>query len=138
MSKAIKLTTTYDHSVEDVWEALTNKDAMSEWLMPCNIEPIVGNHFQFKTKSYPGFNGIVNCEVLEVVKHQKLSFSWSGGSLKNTIVTFELKPNGTKTDLYFEHSGFEGFFNKVIVNRILANGWLNKILTIQLPKYLTK
>lgn len=138
MSKAIKLTTTYDHSVEDVWEALTNKEAMSEWLMPCNIEPIVGHHFQFKTKSYPGFNGIVNCEVLEVVKHQKLSFSWSGGSLKNTIVTFELKPNETKTDLYFEHSGFEGFFNKVIVSRILANGWLNKILTIQLPKYLTK
>lgn len=138
MSKAIKLTTTYDHSVEDVWEALTNKEAMSEWLMPCNIEPIVGHHFQFKTKSYPGFNGIVNCEVLEVVKHQKLSFSWSGGSLKNTIVTFELKPNETKTDLYFEHSGFEGFFNKIIVSRILANGWLNKILTIQLPKYLTK
>jgi uncharacterized protein YndB with AHSA1/START domain len=138
MSKKAELTTVYDHPIEDVWEALTHKEAMSEWLMPCDIEPVVGHRFQFKTKSYPGFNGIVNCEVLEVVPNKKLSFSWSGGSLKNTTVTFELTSLGDKTRLNFEHSGFEGFFNRFIVSRILASGWRNKILTVLLPKYLNK
>ena len=138
MGKKIELTTIYNHPIADVWEALTNSEAMSEWLMPCDIKPFAGHKFQFKTKSYPGFNGIVNCEVLEVIEQQKLSFSWSGGSLKNTIFSFELKQLGDKTELKFEHSGFDGFFNKVIVSRILANGWLHKILTVQLPKFLNK
>lgn len=138
MAKTIKLSTIYNHPIEDVWDALTDPNAMSEWLMPCDLMPIVGHKFQFKTKSYPGFDGTVNCEVLEVVPFQKLSFSWSGGSLKNTIVNFELKAIDDKTELKFEHSGFEGFFNKVVVSRILSNGWLNKILTVQLPKYLNQ
>lgn len=138
MAKTIKLSTIYNHPIEDVWDALTDPNAMSEWLMPCDIMPIVGHKFQFKTKSYPGFDGTVNCEVLEVVPFQKLSFSWSGSSLNNTIVNFELKAIDDKTELKFEHSGFEGFFNKVVVSRILSNGWLNKILTVQLPKYLNQ
>jgi len=138
MGKKIQLSTIYNHQIQDVWQAITNAEAMSEWLMPCNIKPIVGHKFQFKTKSYPGFDGIVNCEVLEVIPLKKLSFSWSGGSLKNTIVSFELKAIDDKTELNFEHTGFEGFFNKVIVSRILSNGWLNKILTVQLPQYLKK
>lgn len=138
MVKKIELTKIYEHAVEDVWEALTNKEAMSEWLMPCNIEPVVGHRFQFRSKPYPGFNGIVDCEVLEVVDRKKISFSWSGGSLKDTVVCFELKPLGEKTELRFEHRGFEGFFNRVIVRRILSQGWLNQILSIRLPKYLNK
>jgi uncharacterized protein YndB with AHSA1/START domain len=138
MPKAISISIQYNHKIKDVWEALTNKEAMSEWLMPCNIEPIVGHRFQFKTKSYPGFDGIVDCEILEVIEQKKLSFRWSGGTLKNTVVSFELTAIGDKTQLNFMHRGFEGFFNRIIVSRILAHGWLNKILPVQLPTYLLK
>lgn len=138
MNDSIKLTITYDHPVENVWEALTNAEAMSEWLMPCDIKAIVGHQFQFKTKSYPGFDGVVNCEVLAVIENELLSFSWSGGSLKDTRVDFKLEANGEQTVLHFEHSGFEGFFNKLIVKRILATGWKTKILVKQLPNYLIK
>lgn len=136
--RTIKLTVEYDFPVEEVWHALTDKEALSEWLMPCNIEPVKGHKFQFKTKPYPGFNGIIDCEVLEVVEHEKLSFSWSGGSLKDTRVTFILKRIENKTVLNFEHSGFEGIVNTMIIRRILANGWKSKILTVYLPKYLAK
>ena len=138
MKDSIQLDITYDHPVEDVWEALTNKEAMSEWLMPCDIKPVVGHRFQFKTKPYPGFDGIVNCEVLVVKKYEELSFSWSGGSLENTRVSFKLFPQGDQTNLQFVHSGFEGFFNKLIVRRILAAGWKTKILVKLLPNYLSK
>ncbi|MEL7005904.1 MAG: SRPBCC domain-containing protein, partial [Bacteroidota bacterium] len=97
MKDSIRMSVTYNHPVEAVWEALTNKEAMSEWLMPCNIEPVVGNKFQFRTKPYPGFDGIVNCEVLEVKENELLSFSWSGGSLENTKVSFHLEAQGEQT-----------------------------------------
>lgn len=138
MKDSIKMKVTYDHPINEVWKALTDAEAMSSWLMPCDIEPIVGHKFQFKTKPYPGFNGIVNCEVLEVKDMERLSFSWSGGSLENTTVSFILEADGDKTILNFEHSGFKGFMNKLLVKKILANGWKTKILVKQLPKYLSQ
>lgn len=137
MSKSIKFTKTYNHPVELVWKALTDKEAMSQWLMPCDFEPIVGHKFQFTTKPYPGFDGITSCEVLKLEENKLLSFSWSGGSLENSIVTFKLDQKDGKTILDFEHSGFEGFVNSVIVRRILSNGWKKKILAVNLPQYLS-
>jgi len=136
MSRSIKLTKIYDFPIEQVWSALTTPEAMSEWLMPCDFKPEIGYKFRFTTKPYPGFDGITHCEVLELVENQLLSFSWSGGSLKNTKVTFKLTEQGSKTKLDFEHSGFQGFVNSVIVRKILSNGWKKKILIIQLQKYL--
>ena len=139
MAKSIKLTVEYNSPIEDVWQALTDKEAMSEWLMPTNIEPKIGFEFEFRTKSYPGFSGIVSCRILEIKEKEKLSFSWSGGSLKETVVSFNLTAiSESQTRLDFEHSGFEGFINSVFVRKILSNGWKKKILTQQLPKYLSK
>jgi len=138
MGKSIKLTRVYEAPLEKVWQALTDQKAMSEWLMPCDFEPKIGHKFQFRTKSYPGFDGIVNCEVLELRENELLSFSWSGGSLKNTVVTFKLLPENGKTRLDFEHSGFEGLVNSLIVRKILSNGWKKKILSVQLPNYLSQ
>ena len=128
----------YDHPVEEVWQALTDAEAMSECLMPCDIMPIEGHRFEFKTKRYPGFDGIVSCQVLKVIPNAFLSFSWSGGSLENSIVTFKIRSLGQKTELEFEHCGFDGLLNAIIVRKILSRGWNHKILTIRLPKYLAK
>lgn len=138
MKDAIKFKVEYEFPLTEVWKALTDKNALSEWLMPCDIEPVVGHRFQFKSKPYPGFNGIIDCEVLEVVENQFLSFSWSGGPLKQTKVSFRLEASENKTILHFEHSGFEGFLNKLIVQKILANGWKTKILPVLLRNYLEK
>ena len=138
MTRSIKLTTTLDAPIAAVWEALTNKTAMREWLMPCDIEPVVGHQFQFRTQSYPGFDGIVHCEILEVVEKELLSFKWSGGTLKNTIVTFQLKAEGDQTILDFEHRGFEGLLNRIIIRNLLSNGWKSQILVKRLPQYLAK
>lgn len=138
MKNKITLTVEYDFPISTVWNALTNKDSISQWLMPCDIEPVIGHKFQFKTKSNFLFDGIINCEVLELVENKLLSFSWNGGSLKNTIVVFRLEEAGNKTLLHFEHKGFEGLFNKIMVQKILSNGWKSKILTQYLPNYLEK
>lgn len=138
MKDTIQFKIDYDFPASEVWKAITDKEAMSEWLMPCNIEPVVGHKFQFKTKSFPGFNGTIDCEVLEVIENKLLSFSWSGGPLKRTVVRFRLEKVENSTILNFEHSGFEGLLNKLIVQKILSNGWKTKILPILLHKYLEK
>jgi uncharacterized protein YndB with AHSA1/START domain len=137
MSKSITLSKTYHHPIDKVWGAITDPEAMSEWLMSCDFQPQIGYEFNFTTKPGPGFDGIVRCKVLELNPPNLLVFSWSGGSLVDTLVTFKLTAvTQDQTRLDFEHSGFEGFINNLIVKRILANGWKSKILKVQLLKYL--
>jgi len=40
---------------EKVWSALTDRQSLSQWLMPNNFEPRVGHKFEFRTKPAPGF-----------------------------------------------------------------------------------
>ena len=136
MKDKIELTVVYDFPISEVWKAITDKNAVSEWLMPCDIEPIVGHKFRFTTKSNLFFNGIINCQVLEVIENELFSYSWNGGTLKETIVIFRLKELNNKTVLEFEHKGFVGLFNKIMVRKILSNGWKSKILPASLLKYL--
>ncbi|WP_124980990.1 SRPBCC family protein [Nonlabens xiamenensis] len=136
MKDRINITVEYNFPTSVVWKAITDKQAVSQWLMPCDIEPVVGHKFQFKTKSNLFFDGIIDCEVLEVVENKLLSYSWSGGPLSNTTVVFRLEEVDNKTILHFEHKGFDGLFNRFIVRKLLSNGWKSKILTENLTNYL--
>src|SRR5215472_8555490 len=66
------------HPPEDVWAALTDPQALAEWLMPNNFEPTVGRKFSFHVDPMPGpYSGGSACEVLEVDPPHRLSYSWS-------------------------------------------------------------
>jgi len=55
------------HPPEDVWLALTDPQALAEWMMPNNFEPVVGRKFRFHVDPMPGpYPGGSECEVLEV------------------------------------------------------------------------
>ncbi len=138
MARSITLSFWYPHTQAQVWLAITNAEAVSQWLMPCDLKPEVGFEFTFKTKPYPGFDGTVHCKVLAVSEPDYFAYSWSGGSLKDTKVSFSLSASKGGTRLDFEHSGFEGFLNNLIVRRILASGWRKRILSKQLKHYLSK
>lgn len=104
-----------------VWAALTDPDALADWLMPNDFAPRVGHRFTFRTDPAPGFDGIVRCEVLELVERERLRFSWVGGPL-DTTVTFTLADDPGGTRLVLEHEGFEGL--RTLVPRIvLGFGW---------------
>src|SRR5881396_2958253 len=94
-------------SPEKVWRALTDPVLLTEWLLPVvelKLEP--GAAFTFKTQPYPGWDGIVNCRVLEIQAHRKLSYTWVGGDM-DTVVTFTLTPTASGTRLSLVHSGFK-------------------------------
>jgi uncharacterized protein YndB with AHSA1/START domain len=95
------------HSPEKVWRALTDPVLLTEWLLPVvelTLEP--GAAFTFKTQPYPGWDGIVNCRLLEIEAHEKLSYTWVVGDI-NTVVTFMLEPTASGTRLSLVQSGFK-------------------------------
>ncbi len=95
------------HSPEKLWRALTDPALLSEWLLPVvelKLEP--GAAFRFKTQPYPGWDGIVNCRVLEIEAHRKLSYTWNVPFL-DTVVTFTLTPTESGTRLSLVQSGFK-------------------------------
>jgi uncharacterized protein YndB with AHSA1/START domain len=95
------------HSPERVWRALTDPVLLTEWLLPVvglKLEP--GAAFTFKTQPYPGWDGTVNCRILEIETQRKLSYTW-GVPFLDTVVTFTLTPTASGTRLSLVQSGFK-------------------------------
>lgn len=117
---AIREERVYPHPRERVWRALTDRELLGRWLMPNDFEPQVGHRFTFRTEPGPGFDGIVHCEVLELVEPERLVISWKGGPL-DTVVTFRLEEHPQGTRFTLEHAGFRGA-KAWLVGRILKLG----------------
>jgi uncharacterized protein YndB with AHSA1/START domain len=113
MSNTIRKEMVIPQSREEVWQAITDRATLAEWMYPNDFEPRVGHRFTFRVPGNPkmNFDGLtVHCEVLECTPPSRLVFSWSaGGPVENTRVSFQLEPNGDggATRLLFEHSGFD-------------------------------
>ena len=97
------------HVPEKVWRALTDPVLLAEWLLPVfDLELEPGAAFTFKTQPYPGWDGTVNCRMLEIETHKKLSYAWVVGDMAiDTVVTFTLTPTASGTRLSLVQSGFK-------------------------------
>jgi uncharacterized protein YndB with AHSA1/START domain len=94
-------------SPEKVWRALTDPALLAEWLLPVvegKLES--GAAFTFKTQPYPGWDGTVNCRVLEIEAPRKIRYTWDVPFLE-TVVTFTLTPTESGTRLSLVQSGFK-------------------------------
>jgi uncharacterized protein YndB with AHSA1/START domain len=104
--------------------------------MPNDFLPIVGHRFQFRTKPAPGFDGIVQCEVLQVSPPKRLVYTWTGGGVDTRVIwTLKRVPEGTHLTL--DHTGFKGL-RGMLVGGILGKGWRSKILAVNLPALLDR
>lgn len=109
MTDSIRKEIVVPQSQDEVWRALTDNTALAEWLMPNDFEPRVGHRFTFRGQPNPqaGWDGIVQCEVLECAPPDRLAYSWAGGPVTGTQVSYRLEPDGDGTRVVFEHSGFD-------------------------------
>jgi uncharacterized protein YndB with AHSA1/START domain len=130
-STELRFVELYPYPPERVWRALTSSEAIADWLMPNNFQPVIGHRFEMRTKPAPGFDGIVRCEVTIVEPPRCLAYKWTGGGI-DTIVTYTLQPMNEGTQLTLVHSGFRGLKGWMI-SRILGSGWRSRILRVHLP-----
>lgn len=112
MEKGVSLDFEFQSSIEKVWFALTDAPTLSKWMLfqADGFQPVVGHKFQFRSAPYGGWDGVVNCEVLEVDAPHRLSYTWVGGPealMLDTTVTWTLRETQHgATQLHLEQNGF--------------------------------
>jgi uncharacterized protein YndB with AHSA1/START domain len=111
-TRSIVVERTLAHPPEKVWRALTTAELIATWLMQNDFAPRVGRRFNFRARPIPNmWNGVTDCEVLEVEPPRRLVYSWNAsgeeaeGGLK-TIVTWTLTPAAGGTHVRMEQAGF--------------------------------
>ena len=133
MTRDLHFEAVYPHPIEKVWRAITDPRAIAEWLMENDFAPTVGHRFQFRAPPQPGWDGVVNCEVLAVEPPHRLAYSWRGGGI-DTVLTITLEPTAAGTRLQLAHTGFRGA-RGLMVSMILGSGWKG-IVRDGIPKVL--
>jgi uncharacterized protein YndB with AHSA1/START domain len=122
----------FPHAPETIWKTLTNGELMGRWLgmAPTGFEPVKGKRFTYQTTAAGAWDGVIHCEVLEVIPNQRLAYSWRGGhdanagygSRLDTVVTFTLSKTENGTRLRLVHSGFVLPQNEIAFTN-MGGGW---------------
>jgi len=137
MKRDLVLEHDYPAPIDHVWRALTDRALLAEWLMDNDFTPTRGARCQFRMKPQPGFNGIIECEVLEVEAPRRLVYTWDGGGpFGKTTLLWTLQPLSIGTRLRLEHRGFAGF-RPFLLSLMMSSGW-NKKLTKVVPMILAR
>jgi uncharacterized protein YndB with AHSA1/START domain len=114
---------------------------MDNWYFKiASFKPEVGFTFQFSGEGRKGETYVHLCEIKEVVPLKKLSYTWRyEGIPGNSLVEFELFPEGDKTKIKLTHTGLETFVtdNPDFAKESFVQGWTEIIGKI-LPDYLEK
>jgi uncharacterized protein YndB with AHSA1/START domain len=128
----------FPHAPEALWKTLTTGELIGRWLMePTGFEPVKGNRFTFQTKAAGAWDGVIHCQVLEVIPHERLVYAWKGGdeanigygSLLSTVVTWTLAKVANGTRLRLVHSGFVTPTNDSAL-KTMGEGWKKVIRSI--------
>ncbi|MEL7240878.1 MAG: SRPBCC domain-containing protein [Cyanobacteria bacterium J06573_2] len=146
----------YPHPPEKVWLCITNSRSLAAWLMENDFEPRVGCKFCFYSKSLPGIDTNIRCEVIEIEEPKRLVYTWKDCMMSQpSIVTWTLKAVEGGTQLHLQHrireTAFTSKRNSVhspaqsiyskpshsfILESYFNGGWEEK-LCHQLPNILT-
>src|SRR6266702_4979161 len=107
-AQVIRRSILLDAPLSQVWNALATSEGLASWLMRNDFQPIVGTRFTFRAEPQGDWNGVVECEVIQIDGPHCLAFTWSEAPhLAPTLVTFELHAFGTQTEVCLVPSGRE-------------------------------
>ncbi|HSV04168.1 MAG TPA: SRPBCC domain-containing protein [Phenylobacterium sp.] len=126
-TKSIVVERTLPHPIAKVWKALTTSELIGQWLMQNDFEPRVGHRFNFRATPIPGaWNGISDCEVLEVEAPGKLAWrQQASGDQKadglDTVVTWTLTPVEGGTLVRMVQTGFRP--QDEMGRQMMSGGW---------------
>jgi len=128
----------FPHAPEKIWKTLTTGALIGRWLMAqTGFEPVKGKRFTMQTKPGGAWDGVIHCQVLEVIPNERLAYSWQGGHADNvgygapldTVVTWTLFPTANGTRLRLVHDGFVMPRNKSALDT-MSGGWKKVVPTL--------
>jgi uncharacterized protein YndB with AHSA1/START domain len=110
LTDAVVVERIFNAPVGRVWTALTDVNEMRQWYFDLKeFKPEIGFEFEFVVE-HEGNAYHHLCKVTEVIPQKKIAYTWRyKGELGNSLVTFELFPDGDKTRLKVTHTGIETF-----------------------------
>ncbi len=126
----------FNAPVARVWRALTDADEMRQWYFDLKeFKPEVGFEFEFVVEHEDNTYHHL-CKVTEVIPQQKIAYTWRyKGEPGDSLVTFELLPDGDKTKLRLTHEGLETFpKTPAYARKNFEAGW--KGIASELEKFL--
>ena len=129
----------FSHAPETIWKALTTSELMGRWIQmaPTGFEPVNGKQFTLQTSPAGAWDGVIHCQVLEVIPNERLAYAWKGGHESNvgygsrldTVVTFTLSRVAEGTRVRLVHSGFVLSKNETTFKN-LSEGWKKVVRNI--------
>jgi uncharacterized protein YndB with AHSA1/START domain len=127
----------FNAPIDKVWRAITDKKEMQSWYFDVSdFKPEPGFEFRFNGGSEEK-TFVHLCKIIEVIPEKKLSYSWRfEGFPGNSVLTFELTPEGNKTHLKLIHEGLGTFPDQPeFAKENFMMGW-NQIIGSGLKNYL--
>jgi hypothetical protein len=88
----IHLVRDYPYAPIQVWQAVTDPELVPLWTAtgrggrPVGFRPEPGTKFRFVGKPTPGWNGIVDCEVLDIDAPKLFRYTGVGGFLLSALL----------------------------------------------------
>ena len=129
----------FPHAPEVLWKTLTTPALMGRWLkmQPIGFEAVEGKRFTYQTSPAGEWDGVIRCEVLDVVPNERLAYAWQGGHEENvgygsrldTVVTFTLSRVDSGTRVRLVHSGFVLPKNETAFKN-MSDGWTKVVQNI--------
>ena len=104
-SRSLVIEREVPHPPEKIWRALTQSPLIEEWLMKNDFQPVVGHRFNFRSTAVPGWNGVIDAEVLVVEPNSRLSYRWGTMGMES-VVAWTLTPTKGGTHVRMEQTGF--------------------------------
>ena len=110
LTDAIIVERIFNAPVGRVWTALTDVNEMRQWYFDLKeFKPEIGFEFEFVVE-HEGNAYYHLCKVTEVIPQKKIAYTWRyKGEPGESLVTFELFPDGDNTRLKLTHTGIETF-----------------------------
>jgi uncharacterized protein YndB with AHSA1/START domain len=136
LAEAVVVERTFNAPVARVWKALTDANEMRIWYFDLKeFKPEPGFEFEF-TVEHEGVRYHHLCKVTEVIPQKKLAYTWRYKEEPgDSLVTFELFPEGGKTRLKLTHEGLETFpKTPTYARKNFEAGW-TEIIGSELKKF---
>lgn len=139
MNQPITIKKHFKATPEQIWNALTRDSEMKKWYFDIpGFQPLVGYTFSFTGGPDDRLYKHI-CTVTKVDTNRVLAHTWTyEGYDGETVVEWQLEPDGDGTFLKLTHSGLDTFpaTNPDFAEKNFREGWQH-IINVSLAAYLS-